>query len=286
MNSRGKRWAMVLATGLLATGLLAAAACTQEQQNQIFLAELDKILGTTPTGTVSTVPAPVSWQEEAGFIRTHSGVVEISRPPSTAWVPVRDGMGIFTGDRLRSLANGSFELQRNSGLVVKAAADSLLAVPSKDRPIKGVAGYLEYLSGRFWMSLDALRQRGFEFHTPNAITSVKGTELEIVVRDGTTTVNTLQGVVEVSDRRRLKSQTVRAGESTTCTATGPSPAVRSPPDAMGQWWLPGAGPPPPRGLNPRLVQLGTTVLSAAALMAVFLLARAIRKRIKKRHPTP
>lgn len=283
MNSWGKRWAVVV----LAAGLLAAAACTQEQQNHIFLAELDKILGTTPTGTASTVPAPVAWQEEAGFIRTHSGVVEISRPPSTAWVPVRDGMGIFTGDRLRSLADGSFELQRSSGLVVKAAADSLLAVPSKDRPIKGVAGYLEYLSGRFWMSLDALRQRGFEFHTPNAITSVKGTELEIVVRNGSTTVNTLQGVVDVSDRRRTRSQSVRAGESTTCTATGgPSPVVRSQPDAMGQWWLPGAAPPPPRGLDPRLVQLGTTVLSAVALMAVFLLARAIRKKFKKRHPTP
>jgi hypothetical protein len=260
-------------------------------------------LSATP---IDKLPPPEAWQEEVAMVLSHNRFAEISRTEPDKWFPVRAGMKVYSGDRLRTLQDGYFEIEtkygyfetpRNIGMnsiLVKVYSESLLSVPSKDKPIEGVSGYLEYIKGRFWMMIDNLdgttTEKGerVKFYTPNAIAGIKQTELEIIVQSNATTVNVLKGVVEVSDLSHSKTLSVKAGESTTCTGnSGPSAVSYYNTDAVGQWWTDSSyEEDESSGIKPKLVQMIPVVASVAVLLGLLFAARSLRRRGHKHSNQP
>ena len=139
---------------------------------------------------------------------------------------------LFEGDEIKTsywLDPGYAILRYADGTQMKVVPESQFVISIPNRL------YIYY--GGVWVYAKK-KDHGFIVHTPSVMTSIKGTEFEVLAEDdGTTTCNVFEGMVDVSDINMTKTVSVNAGETTICEPHGvPSDPEPFDPDSIDRWW--------------------------------------------------
>ncbi len=125
------------------------------------------------------------------------------------------------------------------------------------------------------------RGYGLEVYTPQAISSVIGTEYEVVVEeDGTTIFHVFKGVVEVSDIDMIKTVSVNAGEITIVHPSDvPSEPVSFDIESYDKWW--GSSPFSGGGLDIGKIVPIVIVIALILAAAIVAIPRMKKRKIVK-----
>jgi hypothetical protein len=147
-----------------------------------------------------------------------SGVVEILPANGDTWRLASVGERIEAGDRIRtgSLSTARLLFFEESTTDLAASTEVAITQASARRDGDGKIIVLHQWLGRTYSRVEQLPDRAsrFEIETPTAVAGVHGTEFAIAVEgDGTTSVEVVEGLVEVTAQDR--TVTVLAGEKTT-----------------------------------------------------------------------
>ncbi|MEX0703111.1 MAG: FecR family protein [Planctomycetales bacterium] len=171
-----------------------------------------------------------------------AGSVQV-RKASGEVIPAIRGTGLSQGDTVITGADGFAELTFRDGVVVTIGPDAefVLAADTEEGSVVDLLnGLIDFLS-------DPFRDRRWEGRTPNAVTSPRGTEFSISYFElsgfGTTTIDVLSGLVDVTNRQTGQFiTTVGAGDTfslTTPLDPGTQPVPE--PASLAIWGLAGLG---------------------------------------------
>ncbi|MEB3327777.1 MAG: FecR domain-containing protein [Candidatus Sericytochromatia bacterium] len=154
--------------------------------------------GPAPVATVIEVQGPVTWRESprADFREAHGGE------------------RLFEGAVVRTGPKGQARLQWRNGGDFRLMPLSELEVPADE-------GVLLNL-GKVWASFQQKLLAPFSFRSPSATAVVRGTILAVgLAPDGTTSVEVLEGRVEVSSRLGGPARMLEPGQSLIVSPFGP-----------------------------------------------------------------
>jgi len=132
----------------------------------------------------------------ASTLTVFDGAVE--RLDDGVWLPISDGDSLNEGERLRTSVSGVALLTFPDGST--AALDPLTEIVLELIAIDGSRNItLEQIEGRIWNDVaPGQTSATYMVRTPDAVVEAHGTTFETIVRDGTTSVVTASGLVEVA----------------------------------------------------------------------------------------
>jgi hypothetical protein len=161
-----------------------------------------------------TSPALAQTTEQIVKVKTAVGSVEIRPSGSPAWKPARIGMVLKTGWDIRTLMESSAELEYANGTLLRMGENSVLTLSSlaADPKSKTTRTSVKIPAGQVWGNIKKLTNASsrFDFETPTAVASIRGTRLGLRVSRGRTAVDVYEGEVEV----RHKGSTAKARVTT------------------------------------------------------------------------
>jgi ferric-dicitrate binding protein FerR (iron transport regulator) len=195
-----------------------------------------------------SLAANAAAQVRAGVIKELRGGADVQRNGSS--IAAATGMPILVGDKLRTSRRSSLtiELVDGSQLLLSDLSSVLI-----DRSVtNGADSTIDLLMGklRSIVNIGASRPAGFEVHTPNAVTSVRGTDFETEYIEGKpcpgfpqclryTDVGVYKGIVEVRNPTSTKSISVRVAAGYETTVPCELPPAPPGPLGMGDLTAPG-----------------------------------------------
>ena len=133
------------------------------------------------------------------------GKVEIRSPKGGSWRPARAGMRVRMGWDIRTYVESTAELKFATGSVIRVDENTVVTV-SKALVDKSAGGESEtgmkVSTGKIWANVKKLTntKSKFDFETPTAVASIRGTRLGIDVRGGGTSIDVYEGLVMVRPR--------------------------------------------------------------------------------------
>ncbi len=153
-----------------------------------------------------------------GIVLVPKGTVEARASASASWVPVSRDVRLNEGDEVRTSGDATADLYFSDGSRFRIGRDSHFAVGSTGR--KRTA--LSLLYGRLKAAVAGYFSSRVEVRTPSAVCAVRGTEFDVrVARNGDTSMNVDEGLVEVSDGKG-KTAVVSSEEAIKVTQAGMS----------------------------------------------------------------
>jgi hypothetical protein len=139
---------------------------------------------------------------ETGCVYDLNGTAQVQKAGGAEWSPVRKGLPLAEGDRLRTGPQAWCELLFKDGTFVKMEADSETALESLKATAEERVFSFSFLKGRaLWM---AARLKGkltskFSVRTPSAVCAVRGTDFSVAVStSGETSIGLFEGKVAVA----------------------------------------------------------------------------------------
>jgi tetratricopeptide (TPR) repeat protein len=130
------------------------------------------------------------WQAELQAVH---GIVELQRADQAVWAAASSGDSVCTGDSLRVEAFGSATLKLPDETLVRLDANTSVTF----RETSGAGSWLDLLRGI--IHIVSRDPRELTFSTPYLNAGIEGTEFEIQVADGRTSVAVLEGEVVVTN---------------------------------------------------------------------------------------
>ncbi len=153
-----------------------------------------------------------------GIVLVPKGTVEARASGSASWVPVSRDVRLKEGDEVRTSGGATADVYFSDGSRFRIGRDSHFAVGSTGR--KRTA--LSLLYGRLRAAVAGYFSSRVEVRTPSAVCAVRGTEFDVqVARNGDTSMNVDEGLVEVSDGKG-KTAVVSSEEAIKVTQAGMS----------------------------------------------------------------
>lgn len=153
--------------------------------------------------------------EERVTIKNIIGKAEVRSSTTGKWRAARVGMVVKPKWDVRTYVESSLELVFESGTVIKLGENSVvnLSVLLKKEGISASNTKIKVGSGQIISNVKKMinKQSNFEFETPTAVASIRGTRLGIIVDKAKTVVDVYEGRVAVRKRgsRREKVVTTR-----------------------------------------------------------------------------
>jgi hypothetical protein len=156
-----------------------------------------------------SVPVIAQTAEQIVKIKTTVGSVEIRSANSSSWKAARVGMIVKTGWDVRTLIESSAELEYASGTLLRIGENSVLTLSSlaADPKNSTTRTSVKVSTGQVWGNIRKLTSTNskFNFETPTAVASIRGTRLGLKVGRGKTAVDVYEGEVEVHNRSSGRS---------------------------------------------------------------------------------
>jgi hypothetical protein len=160
------------------------------------------------------------------------GSASVARGPA-AFVPASDGDLVNTDDWVQTAISSHAMVTFFDGSTLEIEPETTVQIEDASNATSGAISIrIEQTIGRTWASVQKLTRADskFEIRTPTAVAAVRGTGFitEVLV-DGTTTVQTTDGNVQVTGQGQ--SVAVGAGQTTSVPPSSPpsAPALRSTP---------------------------------------------------------
>ncbi len=151
-------------------------------------------------------------------VKTLVGTAEVRAANGASWRPARVGMPVKTGWDIRTFVESSMELRFESGTVLRIGENSVVTLSnlSKDQQADATNSRVKVATGEVWGNVQKLvnKKSKFDFETPTAVASIRGTRLGIAVKEGATAIDVYEGAVAVkrkgSTRESMLTEKTRA----------------------------------------------------------------------------
>ena len=154
--------------------------------------------------------------EQHAIIKTIVGQVEVSLPKTTQWRPARIGMAVKMGSDVRTYVESGADIELESGTLVKIGENSVVSLAklfqNKKTDVSNTS--LNVVTGKVWANVKKLTntKSEFDFETPTAVASIRGTRLGVSVDIFGTAVDVYEGLVMV--REKSTGKTVPVAKNT------------------------------------------------------------------------
>jgi hypothetical protein len=156
------------------------------------------------TGTLMNGFAQGDDNTQKAFIKTMVGTVEVSSTASAKWRPARVGMMVKMGWNIRTFIESSADIEMETGTLLRVGENSVvtLAKMLTDKQAGVTNSAVKVGTGKIWANVKKLTntKSEFEFETPTAVASIRGTRLGIAVDKGGTQLDVYEGLVMVRPR--------------------------------------------------------------------------------------
>jgi len=198
--------------------------------------------GGNPSATI-----PSSYQEEAAGKLYRSLVLGTEVTGDVRFIrfgeelPITPGRVLRVGDTIITGENSQLELLVLDGTIIIVKENAKIEIADiLESLVERPTGVRRLFFGKIFvfMGIEPPWLRGWDVHTPSAVTSVRGTEFTLEVEiDGTTTLLVLEGVVEFSDLDGTKTVFVEQYQTSVVKPGDvPSEPVPIDPDKIDRWW--------------------------------------------------
>jgi hypothetical protein len=159
-----------------------------------------------------------SQSERQATIQNMIGSVKVRRGEASVWKDARPKMPIMEKDAIRTFVESQVELVTSEGSVIKLDENTTMEVASfKQYPNGSQATKVSILSGAVLSNVKKLmnNRSQFEFETPTATASIRGTKLGLEVTSEKTSVKVYEGEVIVTPKGASAGLSVKANQMTT-----------------------------------------------------------------------
>lgn len=180
------------------------------------------------------------------------GVVEVKldafgQIPNQERLPLGMADAVFSDQSVETVQNGALRLRFADGSELSLGSASVVVL---DRfvydPAAGSGGVVELGTGAFrFISGTVGQDSNLVFQTPTAAIGIRGTDFVVVVRrDGSTTVGTIAGLINVAPRDGGTGADIAPGfftfvdEATTAVEAFEAPVPADDPEALADWLSP------------------------------------------------
>ena len=180
-------------------------------------------------------------------VQMQVGTVQVKVAGSSDWVPTQIGMVLHVGDSVRAVGNqydNVVELHHTADAISSSDKQVLIrggcTVELKSYQSEHPTGYeSDLMEWAFITGMAILHgtSQGFHVTTPHATITDVHTMFEVIVSDAGTTVNVIEGTVQVSDLNGNNTVNVNANQTTTVSAGGvPTAPTSFNPATLNDWW--------------------------------------------------
>ncbi|MBD3343886.1 MAG: hypothetical protein GF401_02345 [Chitinivibrionales bacterium] len=146
---------------------------------------------------------------QAVRIKSMIGKVEVRSKGAPKWRPGRVGMPVRMGWDIRTYVESSAELQFKSGTIIKVGENSVVTLSKAlmDQKAQSNNSSVKVATGKIWANVKKMtnKKSTFDFETPTAVASIRGTKLGISVGKGETSIDVYEGLVMVKARGAQKA---------------------------------------------------------------------------------
>lgn len=150
-----------------------------------------------------------------GELAAVSGAVEIMRAGSGAWESAFNGLPFCEGDRLRTAARASCDIELDDGSFIHLAENSDTTAEILELTADRHSSKFSLWFGRVIASINSARPVKMQVRTPTAVAAVRGTEFAVEATEDATGVGVFDGEVEVGADESGESVSVAPGLETT-----------------------------------------------------------------------
>jgi hypothetical protein len=156
------------------------------------------------TLVTSITAAASDLSEQRATIKSIIGRVEVSPDGSGKWRVARVNMPVKMGYDLRTFVESSTDIELENGTLIKIGENTVVTLSKLVQG--GLAGpsstNLKIGTGKIWANVKKLThiKSEFEFETPTAVASIRGTRLGINVDAHGTAVDVFEGLVQVREK--------------------------------------------------------------------------------------
>jgi hypothetical protein len=159
----------------------------------------------------SIIAAPEITEQRA-TIKNIIGQVEVSAGGSAKWRPARVSMPVTMGYDIRTFVESSVDIELENGTLIKIGENTVATLSKLLQDGSGGASStsLKIGTGKIWANVKKLAnaKSEFEFETPTAVASIRGTRLGINVDAGGTAIDVFEGLVQVREKSTGKTVNV------------------------------------------------------------------------------
>jgi ferric-dicitrate binding protein FerR (iron transport regulator) len=139
-----------------------------------------------------------------GIIKSMVGKVEVNSNGAAKWRAAHAGMVVKMGWDLRTYIESSAEIELDNGTVLRVGENSVVTLSKLLLDKRGNVenSDIKVATGKMWANVKKLTntQSTFEFETPTAVASIRGTRLGISVNQGGTEIDVYEGLVLVRSK--------------------------------------------------------------------------------------
>ncbi|MBN1759907.1 MAG: FecR domain-containing protein [Chitinispirillaceae bacterium] len=151
---------------------------------------------------IALLPLPITAQNTVTAKVTHLvGTVEVRSKTAASWRPARLGMTVKEKGDIRVFVESEAEVTFTDGTKLKIGENSVVTLSRMKTESGGESSQstVKILSGKVWGNVKKLTssRSEFDFETPTAVASIRGTRLGIEVGKRRTTVDVYEGKVFV-----------------------------------------------------------------------------------------
>jgi len=154
-------------------------------------------------------PSQAAPSGEKARITAMVGSVEVRSGESATWRKARVGMPVVSGWDIRTYLESTAEITFESGTVVKVGENTVLTISRlMNNQEAGVEkSTIKVASGKVWGNVKKLAgsRSEFDFETPTAVASIRGTRLGVFVEHERTQVDVYEGIVLVRKKDSNRS---------------------------------------------------------------------------------
>jgi hypothetical protein len=152
------------------------------------------------------------------YVKTIIGTAKVRKGNDAAWKEPRVRMALKEGDAVRTFVESEIEIETSEGTIMKVGENSTVEIPVFSSQAAGATNTkIKILAGNVLSDVKKLTGAGskFEFETPTAVASIRGTRLGIDVTGDRTNVSVYEGRVFVIPRDAKEGAEVGANQTTT-----------------------------------------------------------------------
>jgi len=154
-----------------------------------------------------------SVREQRLRVKTILGKAEVRSPQTNKWRDLRVGMPVRMGWDVRTFVESSVELSFETGTIIKIGENSVVILDrmQTDDNTGDINTNVRVSTGQVWGNVKKLvgKNSDFEFETPTAVASIRGTRLGVAVDKSGTSVDVFEGAVAVRSRGSRRETLVK-----------------------------------------------------------------------------
>ncbi len=191
--------------------------------NEVNMTKVKIIAAALFLSAAALIAAAPETAEQRAFVKNIIGRVEVSPEGSGKWRAARVNMPVKMGYDLRTFVESSADIELENGTVVKVGENTVVTLAKLfGGPAGASSTSLKIGTGKVWANVKKLAnaKSEFEFETPTAVASIRGTRLGISVDVGGTAIDVFEGLVLVREKSTGKTVTVPTKGRATVKAGG------------------------------------------------------------------